>query len=320
MNKIVKQREILASKDYFFSFDICQQISYLLNTFSLKSSSDNLEKRKVFKKVKDQKANVVTLSAFVDGVPIYKNNTQLWFIFFRINDLDCKIEKSIFLHSAYLTTKKPDPEFFFSQLINDLNNSFQNGIYVQNLDRKVHPALTTLFFDLGCKSKFINTVNFNTSFGCFNCLQEGERIKVGKGSGHVYPYEENVVEMSDVIYNECLFKIEKGFEASGYMGINGRSVWSKLCYIHITDLIAIEPMHFLFCGHLKRSIISSISFSNRDLNCYLNKESQSTINKRINRLSTTSIIKRTPMPITKINDWKTNQVFDFFYVLFFNCF
>lgn len=121
---------------------------------------------------------------FSGGVPLFNSNKiQIYPIFIKINELV----------GCYLTTSKPDVNFFLKYIVKNLVHLFREGIFINRLNRKVYPFVKNFLLDIVARRLFLNHVNFNANNGCTDCFQTGERIAFGKGSIQIYPYEEDKV-------------------------------------------------------------------------------------------------------------------------------
>jgi hypothetical protein len=313
-NRIISQKEILSSKDYSYNYDLEEMIKHSINKFGLKEQPV-IEERLVRRELNEKKEDVLFLSAHCDGIPVFGNCTQLWIIQFKVEDLNSREEESTFLHSSYVTTKKPKAEFIFENMVNELNTLFEKGVFIEKLNKVVFPALTKMMFDLGCKYSLTNRSNFNGEFGCFDCYAPGERIPVGNGTARIYRFSNYDLRTADSTQHDT-FLVENGFESAPFKGIKGKNVLSRLSYITVDKLIINETMHSLFCnGHIQRSFKSMQNFNFRNYNFFIPKEFRFIIDSRINNLNVNSFFKRNTSPFTNINDWKANQVFDFFFYL-----
>lgn len=125
-SKSFTTKQIISSRRYFFRFNLRNQLELILNEFDL----DYNEKGRVFKIFSDLKKDIVSLTIFVDGVPVFKNNLQLWPLFISINNLKAPLCTKTFLNACLIDDKKPDADtirFFMNDLIDELNQLFDEG-------------------------------------------------------------------------------------------------------------------------------------------------------------------------------------------------
>lgn len=205
-SKVIKKRDIICSKNYYSIFNIEQLIECIFDNYNIipakfSETIDTFFDGKIYKYfyelLKDKQ--MVSLMFFSDGVPVFNSNkTQLYPIFMKVNEIDSSIENKIFMVGCYVTTSKPDVNFFLKHVVNDLNRIFNDGVFINRLNIRVYPVVMNFLFDVVARRLFLNHVNFNTEHGCTDCYKTGERIKKGKGSVHVYKYieDEVIVERS----------------------------------------------------------------------------------------------------------------------------
>lgn len=108
--------------------------------------------------------------------------------------------------------------------------------------------------DLPARSLICNSVQYNGSFKCWKCLQNGKTTKVGKGHTHVFPFchddlkgppqtKGNVVQDAQEI-----FQLKQTKNIQNLHGVKGPSWLLLFPDFSVVDDIAVDYMHGVLLG------------------------------------------------------------------------
>ena len=181
-------RTIMAS-NHFFVYDLHQMISLILekkelkepvfNDESIMSFCDGEKYRVLVNSKPGEK--VITIQTSSDGVALSDcSNIQIWTLFFKINELDVKEDDKVFLFGCYIGDKKPEVDYYLDQLVSELNEFYDDGLFVQKLNQTVYPLALNCILDLPAKAHYLNHIAHNGQCGCTVCEHPGESHGVGK--------------------------------------------------------------------------------------------------------------------------------------------
>lgn len=77
---------------------------------------------------------LVSIQLFGDGVSYTDTNyLELWPVFIKLNELKSSENDKVFLYGCFIGNNKPDPEFYLSELINELNSLYEYGLNIPKL-------------------------------------------------------------------------------------------------------------------------------------------------------------------------------------------
>ena len=311
-NKEYTSREILSERNYFLRFSLTEQLTFLLEHFDLTDQYPG----NVFRQFLGSKQDICALTLFIDGVRMSFGNFELTNFFIKVNNLDCNIYTRTFLHACSISQSKPDVDFILTDLVEELNFLFQNGIFIKRYQKKIYPVVTMNLFDLVARHSLLCHISFLTKYGCIRCLALGERC----GHSHLFLPEEEAelrtLELQRGVFR--LIKSGKPIPKNGFLGVKGISPITNIEYQNFLICTTPEPMH-LGGGVLKTNFVSFLKLS--DSLCSMSKNSVNVLERRIKNFSKftfNSIFKRKIGEFSQIPNkkWKTNQIFQFFFFVF----
>ena len=149
---------------------------YLLNKPELYPEAD-VCKGTYYRELK--KENQLTLIVHCDGAPIVRSSKQsIWPLFASIVELPPPIReqhRNIVLLAIWSSKRKPCPDLFLKQTINDLQNLIRDGMVLFILGSEYKVNISTQYFisDLPAKALFLRTISFNGYSACTSCLMKG---------------------------------------------------------------------------------------------------------------------------------------------------
>lgn len=176
-NQLIKKIDIVTSNEYFFKNNLTSQLNYLLNNYDLmpecihptkfKSFYDSEFYRKI-KLTKGENSTIILLDSNTDGVEI-SSETDIWPLFFNILNLKSPIGIKIFLNSCFKSKKKPDLDFFLNDVIKELNQLFNEGIFIKRYNKRVFVVCCTILagecgiiFNLSFKFRILIVYNLGS--------------------------------------------------------------------------------------------------------------------------------------------------------------
>ena len=175
--------------DHFYSFDLIQQLQFILENKDLKDNAiineeyilnytDGIKYSELLQmKINDR---ILTLQFFFDGVtPQETQSFGIWTGFYKLLELNGKEDDKIFLLCCFKGSNYPDIHFFLDKIVQQLNYLYDNGIYVSKIDKIVYPLALNCLLDLPAKALFLNHKLHNGENGCPTCEHPG--VSLGRG-------------------------------------------------------------------------------------------------------------------------------------------
>ena len=130
-----------------------------------------------------------------DGVQIYSSSgIKLWPIYIAINEIPIKqrfARENMLLVGIWQGKCQPPYFDYINEFGNEMTRLYEDGVPVNLQHCGIHNVKLSLFLgtlDLPAKCKVLNMTQYNGSYGCSTCLEEGIRVKQGKGTIQCYPY------------------------------------------------------------------------------------------------------------------------------------
>lgn len=129
---------------------------------------------------RSKKQNQLTLVVHSDGAPLVRSSKQsIWPLFASVVELPPPIReqhRNILLLAMWCSRRKPSPEIFLRQTINDLVNLIRDGMVLFSNGSEYKINLSTQYFisDLPAKALFLRTISFNGYSACTYCMMKGE--------------------------------------------------------------------------------------------------------------------------------------------------
>ncbi|KAL7299460.1 hypothetical protein TKK_0007701 [Trichogramma kaykai] len=244
--------------------------------------------------------NNLTFTWNTDGVPLFKSSKiSIWPFLLMINELPYRqrIKKeNLILAGLWFGTDKPNPNLFMSSLVHELDELFQ-GIQIEignpAQQIQVRGLIISGTCDLPAVALFRNMKQYNSTYGCTNCLIETQRYE----NVQTYPYVENYVLRTTE--QTRLFAIEAHEANDSIFGVKGPTALSVIAYDHIAGM-TIYVMHNLYQGCMKKliSLWFDVDHRNEDFSLvpYTN-----IVNDRIKALTLLSCIPRNPRKVNRMN-------------------
>lgn len=301
--------EDVMKSNHFFSFDL-QQLLYLkIKHHGLKEPEPNLNSYLNYcdsdyydNLLKDKDAyKIITFQASCDGVEITERSMlQIWPLFIKINELNCKEDDKVFLLSCYIGTKKPDTKFYLKNFVHSCNVLSDEGIYFDNVNCQIYPFLFNFLLDIPARSHFLHHSGHCSFYGCTVCEIKGQTIFFGRDkSKHkvVFPPALEREYKNKLIYMEELPQC----------GVLDISILNEIHYVDCFELCPVEPMHLIANNFTTRFLNSMFKFTHRKLICSLYGK-EDALNNRIKEFGTMDKFKSKPRPITKRSNFKASEL------------
>ena len=311
--------DIMAS-DHFFCFNLTELIKLKLEKTALADQlaspdrysnySDGHEYLKIIQSRPGKK--VITLQISCDGVEISDlSKKQIWPLFVKINELDLAEDRKVFLYSCHIGRSKPDVEFYLDNLVRELNDLNETGVFIERLNEIVYPVLLNCLFDLPARSHFLQHAGHTAKSGCTICNVSGESLALDPNN----PRKHKVIfRPSGVREYKSKHLYERDRDELIDLGILGVSKLNSITYADCFQICPTEPMHQIFIGFVSRFLESMFLFKFKDSICSLYGQ-ESVLDQRIKLFGSMEKFKRNPRPVSQRKNFNAgDHLIWFFYV------
>ena len=281
-----------------------------------KDSVNSVFDSKIYKRFQSKKPSkrIISLTLFADGVE--KLNQKFYTIMAKVNELDCTARSRAFLSGAALSSK-PNLEQFLSELISELNELWENGVFAKKFGGQVYPYLHSFLLDGVARPDFLHLSHHGAKHFCTGCYVEGRVVAKGDGHSRIYHYREEFELRKHRDSQSIVDKIQDGNILPSdlpYYGFKGRSPLFDIKHFNtVKQIPPLEPMHTYLGGTVLRDFTSMQSPANKQLPCFLSSAQRDVLQQRMNKVHLNKNFKRTLGSFRKLNKWKTNQFADFFF-------
>lgn len=154
-------------------------------------------------------------------------------------------------------------------------------------------------FDTPAKDDFLQKIHHNGYFGCSFCEEKGESCKSGKGHTHVYPY--NLCTESGYgklrTHSSFLSQAQEAITlGKSVYGIKNKPAFSSLKYFNLIHSIAVDYMHTVCLGVVKRLLTLWFSQEYKSDPWFIGNR-VSEVDQRLMKICPPNSLTRTPRPI-----------------------
>jgi hypothetical protein len=197
----------------------------------------------------------ITLSMFIDGVPLFKSSgVSMWPVYFIINEIPPKerfLKKNMLLWGIWQGTGKPKMTMFLTPLVTDLLMLHNDGVNIvkNGTSYLVKAKLIIVTMDLQARAYVTNMTQHNGEFSCLYCTASGKVVKSGAGNCRTFPFKDYDKRTDDMIKEASLTASRTG---KRYHGFFGESILSCLPYFSLSKNIVIDYMHGTLLGVTKK--------------------------------------------------------------------
>lgn len=292
--------------NFFISLSLANQIRDILQKEGI---SDNTNKHPLLQKT-DYKPGDVSLLWNCDGVPLFNSSANsLWPIQCVINELPDEVRfKNVMLAGVWFGQGKPDMATFLHQFVRDIKDINIQGIEwvhpnsgISHISR-VFPITCTC--DAVAKCVLQGVHQFNGSYGCGYCLNEGMVVAKGRGYTRVYPDVE-AEKRSHKHIIECGAKAVN----EGVNHVLGVKSVSPLILLHGFDMVksfAIDYMHCVLLGVTKQFLDIWLNSKHHSEPWYIGT-SQNKIDAKLLPITPPSDVPRVPRTVHVAHKWKAAE-------------
>lgn len=176
----------------------------------------------------------------------------MWPVYLLINELPISARKTrsnVLFYGIWVGRSKPEMSNFLEPLYREmrvLEEGYEFCDYTGN-NFNCKCVLLTCTCDLPARAMVYNSVQYNGYYGCWHCMQPGERFRFeGGGSSHIFPYDPNVQARSDQNIIDSVQKatenIQKGAKTINVNSHKGPFWFMYLKYTPITNSCVIDYM------------------------------------------------------------------------------
>lgn len=210
-----------------------------------------------------------------DGAPVFKSSKfSIWPVFLSINEVDLKLRnlsENMILSGLWFGGDKPEMSTFLKPLLEEFKK-FGKGIECFSPDRGTFICKGFLLgatADLPARALLCNSLQFNGSFGCWKCLQEGKTVARGQSHTHIFPFNaenpkgpKRTTEQALRDADSVILSGKKGEKINGIKGLSWLSLYPKFYFF---EGITIDCMHGVLLGVQKRllNLLFSKGFSKK---------------------------------------------------------
>ena len=254
-----------------------------------------------------------TINVNTDGVAVYNSSRKksLWPILVTINELpkNMRFQKKFVLSAGYWLSKKDvDFDIFFEPFIKELNQMYEEGIFVN--DKKYKIIVGCCCLDSVARAKFLKMKQFNGSYGCTMCLHKATKQR--------YAYNDNLISRSFIHYKECNDRLtslpfEKRLFNTAIEGVKGMTVMGNCTFFDPMDQCPPDTMHAVFLGVTKLFIKIWFDSSFHDKLFYISPAQRKIIDDKLKQIQTYSECGRPPRPISDYKNWKASEFFNWLF-------
>lgn len=260
-------------------------------------------------------SNNLSVQFNVDGIPLYrKSKYDIWPIQVIINELDpIERKRNIMMCGLWFGKKKPVMNEFLIPFVDELQLLQKEGLKWKDVRHGKTTIQTTKVYTLICssdapaRSAMQNFKQFNGTFGCGFCLQEGERVEKGKGHCRVYPFSGQAAEKRT--FENCIENAEKAlFIGQAVRGVKGTSILMKLYpNFNLVDSFIPDYMHCVLLGVTRQ--LASLFVESSGFLYSLNAKNIRKLDTRIKDLklpheATRKLRTTKDIPFWKASEWR----------------
>ncbi|XP_041939023.1 uncharacterized protein LOC121700235 [Alosa sapidissima] len=296
--------------DFFISLSIENQIRDILQRERL---SDCAPPGNILRET-NYRPGDISLLWNCDGVPIFNSSfNSLWPIRCVINELPAEVRyKNVLLAGVWFGRGKPNMLTFLHQFVQDIKTTNTNGITwkhphtgLRHISR-VFPIACTCDAVAKCMLQGIH--QFNGSYGCGCCLNEGLVVAKGRGFTRVYDNVPAQLRTHEQIINCGEEAVENNVEH-----VLGVKMVSPLILLHSSgfgfDMVKSFPvdyMHAVLLGVTKHFLDLWFNSKYHESPWYIGT-AKNKIDKKLLSLTPPSDVPRVPRTVESAQKWKAAE-------------
>ena len=236
-----------------------------------------------------------------DGVQIYSSSgIKLWPIYIAINEIPIKqrfARENMLLVGIWQGKGQPPYFDYMNEFGNEMTRLYEDGVPVNLQHCGIHNVKLGLFLgtlDLSAKCKVLNMTQYNGSYGCSTCSEEGIRVKQGKGTIQCYPYRPptqrpDIRDSDDIKFN----KSELASPENRIEGIVGLSGLASMPWFDLVLGIVPDYMHGVMLGATKTLMYLWFSATNHKKPFFIGNKLKR-LSKRMKSMCPPDYIERLP--------------------------
>lgn len=124
--------------------------------------------------------NRLTLIVHCDGAPLVRSSKRsVWPLFGSVVELPPPIRehhRNIIVLAIWASRRKPNPNIFLHETINDLRRLVKTGItiFFSGVECTINVSTQYFISDLPAKALFLRTISYNGYAACTTCLMRGK--------------------------------------------------------------------------------------------------------------------------------------------------
>lgn len=250
-----------------------------------------------------------------DGIKVFRSgNKSLWLIQIYQCYLKPTIRfkpSNVIVVAAHFGFKKPNMKEFFYPFLKEMREIYDmNGFSISHNGKNIEflPLILGACCDLPAKSELLGMIAHNGHFSCSYCMHPGILIKTTDDKKSVVRYTKGTDNYA-IRSHQNVIETYRNLKSS-MNGINGIKSISSMIAANEFDLVngfAIDPMHCVYLGVLKKLISLWLDTKNHKQPYYLKKQYQVILSNRLVKLKPISDIIRRPRSIFSRADFKANE-------------
>ena len=256
--------------------------------------------------------DTLTINWNFDGLPIFKSSgASLWPILAQINELrpDAKKEQ-ILLCGVWFGTKKPNWLSFSKPFVDELRVLGTEGIFWYRGDRPMVTKVLThaIICDAPARCMVQGVHQFNGSFGCTWCLQEGRVVQKGNGHARVYEHEadvpqrthDSVIDSAHIVMRDDVDHHNGVKLASPLLGLPAS------CGVDIVESFSVDYMHAVLLGIVRQML--ELWFGSKWSGAVFSiRGSLHVVDAKLLSIMPPQDLSRTPRTLRDFNHWKASE-------------
>lgn len=289
-------------------------IDDILNYYSKIRNQDqisDIHNGELFKNAQKLRPNTILLPIIVntDGVKVFRVQTKsLWLILFYQCYLSPPMRykpSNVLIVAAHFGCKKPDMKTFFYPFLKDMNEiQIRGGFSMIHNGKQVQfmPLILGASCDLPAKAQLQGMIGHCGKFACGYCLHPGVAIKSGKSTVIRYIKGDYLLRTHNEFIQIC-----RQLRSDSMYGIKTVSSMVAANGFDLINGFAIDPMHCVFLGVVKKIFNLWLDSKNHLESFYISKKKQVILSNRLVKLKPPSEIVRRPRSLFSRADYKANE-------------
>ncbi len=321
---------------FFLMLSIALQISSILSVHGhkllggrssgLRANVTDVHNSNVYQSVialRDQRNISITWNA--DGVPLFKSSlNEVWPIRCIINELPPTLsQKNVILAGLSFGRGKPDMSSFMKCFVQSIEKMNAEGVHwtnpqtAESIVSFVYPLFSSCDSVARCAIQCIH--QYNGSYGCSWCLQEGVRVVKGAGHTNVYPglHEElrthqGLLDCGREVTNDVALTHVKGVKSVSPLFL------LKKYGFDMARGFPVDYMHCVLLGIERQFIELWTDSKYHESKWHMTAADINAIDKALLAIKPPCDIKRFPRSIKLAGKWKANELRSF--LLFYSAY